>query len=116
MLSQVATLELAGGPALIDRYDRARNVNFEIELSGLPLGDVTAAQWCADNALTGLRLAKQFPGAGEAEFACHQLGRDYRGLLRAQVTPTPNFPRVDAMVLDGNGVVVVSLSTVVARY
>ena len=43
MLSQVATLELAGGPALIDRYDRARNVNFEIELSGLPLGDVTAA-------------------------------------------------------------------------
>ena len=80
------------------------------------LGDVTAAQWCADNALTGLRLAKQVPGAGEAEFACHQLGRDYRGLLRTQVTPNPNFHRVDAMVLDGNGVVVVSLSTVVARY
>jgi multidrug efflux pump subunit AcrB len=42
MLGQVATLEMAGGPALIDRYDRSRNVNFEIELSGLPLGDVTA--------------------------------------------------------------------------
>ena len=27
---------------MIDRYDRARNVNFEIELSGLPLGDVKA--------------------------------------------------------------------------
>ena len=27
---------------VIDRYDRARNVNFEIELSGLPLGDVKA--------------------------------------------------------------------------
>ena len=40
----------------------------------------------------------------------------YRGLLRTQVTPNPNFHRVDAMVLDGNGVVVVSLSTVVARY
>jgi multidrug efflux pump subunit AcrB len=40
MLGQVATLELAGGPAVIDRYDRSRNVNFEIELSGLPLGDV----------------------------------------------------------------------------
>ncbi len=26
-----------------DRYDRARNVNFEIELSGQPLGDVTQA-------------------------------------------------------------------------
>jgi multidrug efflux pump subunit AcrB len=43
MLGQVATLELTGGPAVIDRYDRARNVNFEIELSGLPLGDVAAA-------------------------------------------------------------------------
>ena len=43
MLGQVATLELSAGPAVIDRYDRARNVNFEIELSGLPLGDVTAA-------------------------------------------------------------------------
>jgi multidrug efflux pump subunit AcrB len=41
MLGQVATLEIAGGPAIIDRYDRSRNVNFEIELSGLPLGDVT---------------------------------------------------------------------------
>ncbi len=43
MLGQVATLEMTGGPALIDRYDRSRNVNFEIELSGLPLGDVAAA-------------------------------------------------------------------------
>ena len=41
MLGQVATLEITGGPAVIDRYDRSRNVNFEIELSGLPLGDVT---------------------------------------------------------------------------
>ncbi|MDO9404098.1 MAG: efflux RND transporter permease subunit [Polaromonas sp.] len=41
LLGQVATLEVAGGPALIDRYDRSRNVNLEIELSGLPLGDVT---------------------------------------------------------------------------
>ena len=43
MLGQVATLTVTGGPAVIDRYDRARNVNFEIELSGLPLGEVTAA-------------------------------------------------------------------------
>jgi multidrug efflux pump subunit AcrB len=41
LLSQVATLEFAGGPAVIDRYDRARNITFEIELSGLPLGEVT---------------------------------------------------------------------------
>lgn len=43
MLGQVATIELTGGPAVIDRYDRSRNINFEIELSGQPLGDVAAA-------------------------------------------------------------------------
>lgn len=43
MLGQVASLELTGGPAVIDRYDRSRNINFEIELSGLPLGDVATA-------------------------------------------------------------------------
>jgi len=43
MVSQVADLELSSGPAVIDRYDRSRNINFEVELSGLPLGDVTKA-------------------------------------------------------------------------
>ena len=43
MLSQVASLELAGGPAVIDRYDRARNVQLEVELSNVPLGEVTEA-------------------------------------------------------------------------
>ncbi|RZI96390.1 MAG: efflux RND transporter permease subunit, partial [Rubrivivax sp.] len=40
MLAEVATLEMTGGPAVIDRYDRARNVNLEVELSGTALGDV----------------------------------------------------------------------------
>ena len=43
MLGQVAEIGVGGGPAVIDRYDRQRNINFEIELSGLPLGDVTQA-------------------------------------------------------------------------
>jgi len=43
MLSQVATLEMTGGPAVIDRLNRSRNINFEVELSGAPLGDVTEA-------------------------------------------------------------------------
>jgi multidrug efflux pump subunit AcrB len=43
MLSQVAALEVASGPAVIDRYDRSRNINFDIELSGLPLGEVASA-------------------------------------------------------------------------
>jgi multidrug efflux pump subunit AcrB len=42
MLSQVASLEVASGPAVIDRYDRSRNINFDIELSGLPLGEVAS--------------------------------------------------------------------------
>ena len=42
LLSQVATLEVASGPAIIDRYDRARNINFDIELAEQPLGEVTA--------------------------------------------------------------------------
>ena len=43
MLGQVASIEVTGGPAVIERYDRQRNINFEIELSGMPLGDVTEA-------------------------------------------------------------------------
>ncbi len=43
MLGSVASLEVASGPAVIDRYDRSRNINFEIELSGAPLGDVVEA-------------------------------------------------------------------------
>jgi multidrug efflux pump subunit AcrB len=40
MIGNVATLHLAGGPAEIDRYDRLRNINFEIELNQQPLGEV----------------------------------------------------------------------------
>jgi multidrug efflux pump subunit AcrB len=43
MLGNVATLELGSGPAGIDRYNRQRNVNFEIELNQQPLGAVKAA-------------------------------------------------------------------------
>ena len=40
MLGNVATLSIASGPAEIDRYDRLRNVNFDIELNQQPLGAV----------------------------------------------------------------------------
>lgn len=42
MLGSVATLSIDSGPAEIDRYDRLRNVNFEIELNQQPLGMVEA--------------------------------------------------------------------------
>lgn len=80
------------------------------------LGDVVNAQWCADNALTNLRLSKQFPSVGDADFECRQLGRDYRGRLVTRPTPNPNFRRVDAQVLDGAGTPLLTLSTVLGRY
>ena len=40
MIANVATLSITGGPAEIDRYDRLRNINFEIELNQQPLGEV----------------------------------------------------------------------------
>jgi len=80
------------------------------------LADVTAAQWCADNQLSALRLARQFPGVGDADFTCDQLGRTYRGQLRSRPTPNPNFRRVDALVADDAGQPLLTLSTVVGRY
>ncbi|NSL56894.1 efflux RND transporter permease subunit [Uliginosibacterium aquaticum] len=41
-LANVASITLDGGPAQINRYDRRRSVNFEIELNGQPLGEVEA--------------------------------------------------------------------------
>ncbi len=43
MLANVASLAIDSGPAQIDRYDRLRNINFEIELNQQPLGDVAKA-------------------------------------------------------------------------
>ena len=40
LLAEVATLEASGGPAIIDRFNRERNIQFQIELSGKGLGDV----------------------------------------------------------------------------
>ena len=39
-LGNVVDLSFASGPTEIFRYDRLRNVNFEIELNGVPLGEV----------------------------------------------------------------------------
>jgi len=65
-LSNVATLEIASGPAEIARYDRLRNVTFDIELNQQPLGEV------ADRAYALPSLAKLPPGVmrtsvGDAE-------------------------------------------------
>ncbi|KAB2308732.1 efflux RND transporter permease subunit [Betaproteobacteria bacterium SCN2] len=39
-IGNVASIGIDSGPAEIDRYDRLRNINFEIELNQQPLGEV----------------------------------------------------------------------------
>ena len=41
-LAAVADVSLGSGPARIDRFDRKRNVSIDVELNGLPVGQVTA--------------------------------------------------------------------------
>jgi len=77
--------------------------------------EVTAAQWCADNRLTALKLAREFPPIGDGVFSCEQLGRTFAGKLIVRTTPNPNFRRVDAQILDENGVPILLLSTILGR-
>ena len=79
------------------------------------LADVIAAQWCADNHLTGLRLSRQFPGVGDSDFNCEQLGRSYPGKLVVRPTENPNFRRADAVMGDASGHALLTLSTVLSR-
>lgn len=76
------------------------------------LADVSAAQWCADNQLAGLKLMRNTPGVGDLEFACEQLGHSYSGHLVVRPTPNPNFRRVDAVLVDEAGLPLLTLSTV----
>jgi general secretion pathway protein I len=76
---------------------------------------VVAAQWCADNHLTEQRLRRSFPGVGDADFSCEQLGRIYKGKLVTRPTPNPSFRRLDAQVSTEDGRPLVTLSTVLGR-
>ncbi|MEQ1320920.1 efflux RND transporter permease subunit [Acinetobacter guillouiae] len=43
MLGTIAQVNIESGPSQIDRFNRLRNINFNIELNDQPLGDVAAA-------------------------------------------------------------------------
>ena len=79
------------------------------------LADVSAAQWCADNQLTGLRLSGLTPPIGDSEFACTQLGQAYRGTLAVRPTPNPNFKNVEAQMADAEGAPILQLKTVMPK-
>lgn len=79
------------------------------------LSDVTAAQWCADNQLTSLRVTHTKPGVGDSDFECEQLGQHYTGKLHVRPTPNPNFVRADAQVFDSANQPLLTLSTVLGQ-
>lgn len=79
------------------------------------LAEVTAAQWCADNQIAEMRLSGEFPGVGDADFRCQQLGRSYAGSLRTRPTPNPNFRRVDAAVRGEDGRTLITLTAILGR-
>lgn len=79
------------------------------------LAGVVAAQWCAENHLAGLKLARQYPDIGEAEFACEQLGRSYRGRTQTTATQYADLRLVDATVADEDGHALVRVSTMLFR-
>ena len=79
------------------------------------LADTTAAQWCADNRLTGLRLSGLTPPTGDSEFECIQLGQTFRGKLVVRPTPNPLFVNVDAQVATEADVPILNLTTVLRK-
>ena len=79
------------------------------------LSDVLAAQWCAENHLSNLKLTKQFPGVGETDFTCDQLGRRYSGHTRVASTQYADLRLVDASISDDAGGQLVRLSTLLYR-
>jgi general secretion pathway protein I len=80
------------------------------------LTDITFAKWCADNALTEMRLIHRFPDIGTTNYTCNQVGHDYQGIERVQGTPNPSFRRVDEIITDGKGNQLLTISTVVGRW
>lgn len=79
------------------------------------LAQMTAAQWCAENQLSELRLSGQFPDIGDSDFQCLQLGLSYTGRMQVRATPNPNFRRVDTQMLDEQGQGLLTITTIMGR-
>ena len=77
--------------------------------------DSLLAQVCAENELIRLRLSRQTPPVGRADFTCDQAGQVFQGRLVVAATPNPIFRRVDAQVLDGD-YIVYRVATIVGSY
>lgn len=79
------------------------------------LDKVLAAQWCAENTLTNLRLARVQPSIGDADLSCEQFGYKFTGKLSTRPMPANQLLRlVQASYGDESGTLV-TLSTLIFR-
>ena len=80
------------------------------------LGDITLGQWCAENRLATMRLAKLFPDVGEADLECEQMGRRFRLKQQVRASFNPSFRIVDMGVATESGVPLLRVSVIMPRY
>lgn len=71
------------------------------------------ATWSAENRLTQIRLAREWPPLGERRFDCPQGALALRCSEEIIATPNPAFRRVQVSVMDSSGRRVLILSQVV---
>ncbi len=73
------------------------------------------ATWSAENRLTQIRLAHEWPSIGKREFACPQGELPFRCEEQILSTPNPSFRRVEVSVIDERtpGRKIITLSQVV---
>lgn len=71
------------------------------------------ATWSAENRLTQIRLAHEWPPLGNRSFACAQGELALRCDERIIATPNPAFRRVEVAVIDRSGRQILMLSQVV---
>jgi general secretion pathway protein I len=71
------------------------------------------ATWSAENRLTQIRLAREWPPLGQRSFACPQGELPLRCEEEILATPNPAFRRVQVSVIDTTGRRVLMLSQVV---
>ena len=78
--------------------------------------DVLLAQFCAQNTLAALRLARQLPPAGDSLSSCEQAGRNFEVGLSVLDTANADFMRVRAQVRPGaDAPVLLRLDSVIGR-
>ncbi len=71
------------------------------------------ATWSAENRLTQIRLAHEWPPLGGRAFDCAQGELALRCEEQIVATPNPAFRRVEVAVVDGSGRRIILLSQVV---